>query len=255
MVRHSTLLALCTALLISCGGRTQPTVAPGPVDYGALVAAPDRSDADKALDAGRHPTELLALLDVRGGQHVAELQAGGGYTSELLARAVGPTGKVYAQNNAGVLGFAGAAWQARLDRLAAPQLVRVDRELDAPLPPEARDLDLVVSSLTYHDAVGYGDDRAKMNAAVRAALKPTGRYIVIDHAALPDAPMPEVTKTLHRIPEAFVIAEVEAAGFTLAERSASFANPGDSHDWSAAPSAAGERRGTSDRFALVFTKK
>lgn len=255
MIRRSFLLIMCMSVLAGCGGRTRPAVAPGPGDYAALVAASDRTEADRALDAGRHPTELLTLLDVRTGQHVAELQAGGGYTSELLARAVGPTGKVYAQNNAGVLDFVGDSWQQRIDRLAAPQLVRVDRELDAPLPPEAHDLDLVVSNLTYHDAVGFGDDRAKMNAAVRAALGPAGRYVIIDHAAAPDAAMPEVTQTLHRIPEAFVIAEVEAAGFELRERSAIFANPGDTRDWSADPDAAGERRGTSDRFALVFVPR
>ena len=56
------------------------------------VAAADRTDADKALDAGRKPAELLAVLRVGEGMRAAELFAGGGYTVELLARVVGPTG-------------------------------------------------------------------------------------------------------------------------------------------------------------------
>ena len=49
-----------------------------------------RRDEDKKLDAGRHPAELLAFLGLKPGERVAELGAGGGYTTELLARAVGP---------------------------------------------------------------------------------------------------------------------------------------------------------------------
>src|SRR5580698_8911202 len=65
----------------------------------AIVAAADRTDADRALDPGRHPAEMLAFLAIVPGSHVAEIGAGGGYTTELLARAVGPSGLVYAQNS------------------------------------------------------------------------------------------------------------------------------------------------------------
>lgn len=63
--------------------------------FDSIVAAPDRSEQDRALDAGRKPAELLAFIGVKPGMRVAELGAGGGYTAELLARAVGPTGTVY----------------------------------------------------------------------------------------------------------------------------------------------------------------
>ena len=64
----------------------------------AIVDAPDRLAADRALDAGRHPAALLEFTGVRPGMKVAELMAGGGYTTELFARAVGPEGTVYGQN-------------------------------------------------------------------------------------------------------------------------------------------------------------
>ncbi len=103
---------------------------------GLDIAAADRTEADRALDAGRHPAEVLAFFRVTHGQRVADLFAGGGYTTELLARAVGPSGAVYSQNNAFVLDrFARAPWAERLSRPVNARVVRVERELDSPLPP------------------------------------------------------------------------------------------------------------------------
>jgi predicted methyltransferase len=222
----------------------------------AIVAAADRSDDDRALDAGRRPAEVLTFAGVTKGMKVAEIMAGGGYTAELLARAVGEAGVVYAQNNTWILErFAQKPWSERLQRPVMKNVVRVDRELDDPLPPEAKELDVVVMSLFYHDSVWMGADRAKMNGAIFAALKKGGAYVVIDHSAVPGHGIADV-QTLHRIDEAAVIAEVTAAGFTLAPGdSADFLrNPEDDRDWNDSPRAAAERRGTSDRFALRFVK-
>ena len=68
---------------------------------------------------------------------------------------------------------------------AAKNIVRVDRELDDPFPPEARDLDLVLINLVYHDTVWLGVDREKMNRAIFSALKRGGKYFVVDHGARP----------------------------------------------------------------------
>src|SRR5690242_7373067 len=79
-------------------GTKQPPDAPVPAEIAAALAAPDRSEADKALDAGRKADEMLAFFGIKPGMTVVELGAGGGYTAELLARVVGPSGKVYGQN-------------------------------------------------------------------------------------------------------------------------------------------------------------
>ena len=63
-----------------------------------------------------------------------------------------------------------------------------------------------------------------------------------------------VTKSLHRISEQALIAEVTAAGFELDASADFLRNPEDTLDWSASPGAAGEKRGTSDRFVLKFRK-
>ena len=229
---------------------TTVTVSPA---IAAIVAAPDRSADDKAMDAGRHPGETLAFFGVAPGMKVAEIAAGRGYTSELLARAVGDSGKVWAVNNKTLLGFVGEEWTKRLSAPAMKNVVRLDREFDDPLPPEAKDLDLVVNVLTYHDTVWMKVDRAKMNHAVFAALKPGGVYGIIDHSARAGAGMNEV-QTNHRIEESALVADVLAAGFKLQSEAEFLKNPNDTRDWNDSPRVAGERRGTSDRFVLKFVR-
>ena len=98
---------------------------------------------------------------------MGEIGAGGGYTTELVARAVGERGRVFAENNRFVLErFAAKPWADRLQRRAMRNVVRVDREFDDPFPPEARDLDVVYIVLFYHDTVWMGADRDRMNHAV-----------------------------------------------------------------------------------------
>jgi predicted methyltransferase len=225
-----------------------------PARIRAIVDAPDRLPEDRALDAGRHPAELLAFFGVGEGMKVAELGAGGGYTSELLARAVGEAGKVWAQNSAFILDrFAEKPWSQRLQRPVMKNVVRVDREFDDPLPPEAQDLDAVFLVLFYHDLFWMNVDRAKMNDAIFRALRPGGVYAIVDHAAAQGAGATAV-QTLHRIEESLVIEDVEKAGFELEKSGAFLRAPDDTKDWSTSPGAAGERRGTSDRFVLLFRK-
>jgi len=220
----------------------------------AVVAAPDRSDADRALDAGRHPAEMLAFFAIAPGMRVAELGAGGGYTAELLARAISPNGTVYAQNSKFLLErFAEKPWSERLQKPAMANVVRLDRPFDDPFPSEVRDLDAVLIVLFYHDTYWQKVDRARMNAAVFRALKPGGVYGIVDHSARAGSGAADV-ETLHRIEEPTLIADVEQAGFELAGSAEFLRHPDDPRDWSASPRTAGEKRGTSDRFVLKFVK-
>src|SRR6188768_563402 len=223
----------------------------------AAVDAADRSDSDRALDAGRKPDLTLAFFGIQPGMRVAEIGAGRGYTSELLARVVGKDGKVYAQNSPMILEkFASGPWTERLAQPALVSLgnvVRADRQFDDPFPPEAKDLDVVLDVLFYHDTVWLGVDREKMNRAVFAALKPGGVYGIVDHSGLPGSGVSGV-QTVHRIEEKVVRDEVEHVGFRLVAEAAFLRNANDTRDWNDSPKAAGERRGTSDRFVLKFQK-
>ncbi|HEY8090238.1 MAG TPA: SAM-dependent methyltransferase [Polyangiaceae bacterium] len=258
--------AFCLLLGVAACGAEPPPISSPPVAQAkrtssgdvsaaarAVVDAPDRTDDDRALDAGRHPAELLDFLHLGPGMRVAELVAGSGYTAELLARAVAPGGVVYAENPKLILEKGEQAWRDRLARPAMKTVVRVDRELDDPLPPEAKDLDLVVIILVYHDTVWLGVDRDKMNRAVFASLKKGGRYAVVDHSAREGRGVADVS-TLHRIDEATVTDEVLRAGFRLASKDSFLRNPSDPRDWNDSPPAAAGRRGQSDRFALMFVK-
>jgi predicted methyltransferase len=224
-----------------------------PTDVSTIIDAADRTEADRQLDAGRHPGELLTFLALAPGMRAAELVAGTGYTTELIARTVGPKGKVWAENPAGFLKFVGVPYKERLARPVMKNVVRADRPIDAPFPPEAKNLDAVVSVLVYHDTVWLGVDRDKMNKAAFDALRRGGEYVIVDHSAAPGHGIDDV-KTLHRIEEDVVRKEVVKAGFQPAGSANFLRNPDDSRDWNDAPNAAAEKRGTSDRFVLRFVR-
>lgn len=185
---------------------------------------------------------------------IAELGAAGGYTAELLARAVGPGGTVYGHNSPFILErFAAGPWGERLLRPVMRNVVRIDRPFDDPFPPDVRDLDQVWLLFLYHDTVWMNVDRGRMNRAVFDALRPGGVYAVADHSGRPDSGTSEV-QTLHRVEERVVREEIERAGFVLDGESDVLRNPEDPRDWNASPRSAGPLRGTSDRFVLRFVK-
>jgi predicted methyltransferase len=161
---------------------------------------------------------------------------------------------VYGQNAPDALKrFLEKPWSARLALPVDHAVVRADRAFDDPLPPEAKNLDVVVSVLEYHDTVWLGVDRAKMNRAVFDALKPGGAYVIVDASAKEGDGIQDV-KTLHRIEESVVENEVKLAGFSLAAKGDFLHNAADKRDWSSSPRDAGAKLGTEDRFALRFVK-
>jgi predicted methyltransferase len=220
----------------------------------AAVAAPNRSADDRALDAGRHPAELMAFCGIKPGMAVGEIGAGGGYTTELLARIVGPEGKVFGQNDPFVLQrFAEAPWSERLAKPAMSNVTRVDSSFEHPFPSGTPKLDAVVIVLFYHDLFWIGRDPAAMNDNVFRTLKPSGSYCIVDHSAA-DGAGTDVSKSLHRVEESVVRRQVETTGFRLEAEADFLRNAADSLDWNAGPRAAGERRGTSDRFVLRYER-
>jgi predicted methyltransferase len=223
-----------------------------PASIMAAVDAPDRDPADKKEDVHRRPGLFLAFAGVQPGMKVADLVAFEGYTTELLARAVGPNGQVLSQNPKAVrTSPPGEAWTKRLAKPANAAVKRQETELDAPFAPGTQ-LDVITLVLNYHDLYWVGTDRARLNAAVLAALKPGGAYVIVDAAAAKGAGSSGAQR-LHRVEEATVIKEVAAAGFKLAETGDFMRNPDDKHD---APSGAGgpDARAKVDRFILKFVK-
>jgi predicted methyltransferase len=216
-------LLLLMIMTAQCGAQPAP-------DYAALLAAPDRTDADREADKRRDPKPFLEFAALRPGMRVLDMGAGRGYSTELIARAVAPGGTVYAQNPPDLPDKPKAAFEDRLKTPAMRNVVADIRPFDDPVPPDVHDLDLIMFLFFYHDTTYMKVDRAEMNRKLLAALKPGGFLIIADHSALPGQGT-SVGKTLHRIEEAALRQEVEAAGFRLVGEGNFWRNPNDPHDF------------------------
>ncbi len=227
-----------------------------------IVASPDRSDADRTNDLRRKPQPMLAFIAIHPGITAFDISAAGGYTTELLARAVGPTGRVFGQSRPpgaapsappaqkegnsrpdlptapapasaprpSPVALADREAKLRAANVVAAPIVAVSRPFEDPVPPElVGKLDLVTLMFNYHDLGHLGTDRAAMNKAVFAALKPGGEYVIADHAGRSGTGISEAG-TLHRIEQTFLRQEVEAAGFKLAAEGLFLRNPNDPKD-------------------------
>src|SRR5947207_15747461 len=178
------LLALaCSAFLSTASAQTLT-----PPQIKAIIASPDRSPADRTNDQRRHPEDILAFIAVTPGITALDLSAGGGYTTELLARSIGPTGKVFGQSrprpatppprptnpegNANPSAtpsaappppaapprpspeaLADRAAKLKANNVAAAPITAVVQPFEDPIPAELADgkLDLVTLMFNYHD--------------------------------------------------------------------------------------------------------
>jgi predicted methyltransferase len=199
-------------------------------DYAAIVASPDRSDGDRQVDARRQPAKMLAFAGVTTGMRILDMEANAGYSTELLARAVGPDGVVYAQDSAAVIErFVKDKFDLRAQKPAMKNVVHVIRNFDDPVPPDVGGLDMITFFFAYHDVTYMEVDRTLMNKKMFAALKPGGFLIIADHSARPGDGT-NVAKTLHRIEESTLRQEIEAAGFKLVAEADFLRHPEDPRD-------------------------
>ncbi len=253
-------LAACSSMSGS-GTASAPTLSKERI--AEIIAAPDRSDADRTNDIRRKPAEILAFIGIRPGMVALDLVAGGGYTTELVARAVGPTGKVYGQYTPPVANppppapgatprpAPGAMLATRAKNPVTSNIVPLPVTLVNPVPPEVANegLDLVTCMFNYHDLGSMGaENRAAMNQALFKALKHGGMYVIADHSGRPGTGISEST-TLHRMEQAFLQKEIEAAGFKLAAEGNFLRNPSDPRD-----KVAPEPPQPKDEFVLKFVK-
>ena len=237
--------ASLAVLAIAACSKTEPAPAetPTPVvetpaalvapDYALFLTAADRPVADAGDDAARKPAEVLAFAKVMPGQTVIDIEAGGGYYTELLSKAVGPNGKVIMQNP----NF-GPEFQkdmdARVKDNRLPNVTQSQSNFDA-LSPADGTVDVATWFLGPHELyykpkenpAGFGD-ATKAYAEIFRVLKPGGTVVILDHAAAAGAPN-TTGNDLHRIDPMLVKAAATTAGFVLEEESTILANPQDDH--------------------------
>jgi predicted methyltransferase len=217
----------------------------------AVLAAPDRSEADKDNDGRRKAREMLAFIDARPGMRILDVGSGGGYTAELLSRIAGANGRVYAHNNPLFMkNIIKDRFAQRQKNYPAANLSLTVQPFENPLPADVAkgSIDLVTFMFVYHDLGWVEADRAAVNRAVFEALKPGGYYVIADHSGRPGTGITE-SKSLHRIEEALLRREVEAAGFKLVAQGNFLRNPNDPRDKSVFKPAQ-----PNDEFVLKFQK-
>ena len=244
----------CTGLAIASPG---VLAAPQSAAIDAALASPERPAADREQDERRKARSVLEFSGIESGMTVLDAFSAGGYYTELLARLVGPAGKVIAYNNPPYAKFAEKGIAARYagDRLPnVRQVTSTIEELE--LAPAS--LDAVIFVMSYHDlywrpADGSWPptDPALLLAKLHAALKPGGVIVVQDHVAAAGGDTTEVVDKLHRIDPAVVKADFAKAGFTLDGESDVLAHPDDAHTIMVFDEAI---RGKTDQFLFRFRK-
>jgi predicted methyltransferase len=223
------------------------------------VASPERPPEDRKRDVMDRPAEVLQFFGVRPGLRVFDLNAAGGYYTELLARVVGPSGHVIAQNDPGAVKMMGAdtlAQRYRQSRL--PNVTPLfARESELSLPPAS--LDMVLMSKVYHDTYWYEPgvdwgpvDQQALLRIFHEALRPGGVVGVIDHVAEAGSDPRVSAKAYHRIDPQIVRGDFQRAGFALDGESDLLRNAEDDHRKSVFDPAI---TGRTDRFVMRFRRK
>jgi len=194
--------------LLCLGGAAwaQQTKMPRPTEQRPLAERIERFERPER-DQWLKPDEVIKALELKDGKVVADIGAGSGYFARRFARAVAPTGKVYAVDiSADVLGY--------LKDRAAKESLRnletvVSREDDPLLPAHGVDL-AFFSDTTHHVA-----NRVPFFKKVRESLRPGGRMAVIDYA--PDAKAKGFCshEPEELVPVWQIVKEADEAGFSL----------------------------------------
>ena len=196
----------------------------------AQMAAPDRHEYDLPRDAARKPYESFVFLGVEEGMTALDVGAYAGYTTEMLAAAVGPTGQVYSHNTERVLERYADGYYKRTmnERLANDRLPNVALHV-----AEYDDLDLngqidvaFLGNLLHDFYYRDGRERAvTFLSAVRRALKPGGVLGITDHIGIEG----QDNAKLHRLEPAIARDLLTEAGFRIEAESNLFSNPEDTH--------------------------
>jgi predicted methyltransferase len=222
-------------------------------DIDLALADDRRPAAEVARDTARQAFETLALTGVQPGDEVADLIMGGGYFTRLFAGLVGSQGHVTAWQPEEFVAFSPAYGQSVTT--VPGDYTNVDGVIAgfADFTLAAASIDVAFTAQNYHDmhmAVFPAGTAARVNGVVFDALRPCGRYVVIDHDAV-DGSGFAAASDLHRAERAAVQAEIEQAGFRLIEEGSFLARPQDPRTANVFDEGI---RGRTSQFALVFQK-
>ena len=241
-----------------------------------VVKSPHRAPGASQRDKDRHPVETLTFFGLKQDMNVLELDAGGGWYTELLAPVLRKRGKltVAGPNPDGSMTDRQTLYGKRLRGFLdkAPELgdkvdfLAIDPTAGFSFPADRKaSFDAVLAFRALHNWQRR-NVLDKNLAAVFEALKPGGIFAVEAHRAKPGAD-PKTSAEKGYLPEAYVIEQVQAAGFKLESKSEINKNPKDTADhpegvWTLPPTLRlGDKDrdkyvaiGESDRMTLKFIK-
>ena len=237
-----------------------------------VLAGPQRSAANKARDAYRHPAETLAFFGVKPNQTVVEMLPGEGWYTEILAPYLRDQGKLvavgfppdspneYMRKRQAEYAQKLAADPANYGKVEVRAMAAEKVDLGAPASA-----DVVLNFRNTHNWIRRGQFESAYKA-IYTVLKPGGVLGIEQHRAAAGAD-PKVTAESGYVPEDWLIAELGRLGFEFAGKSEVNANPKDTRDypkgvWTLPPSyALGATDhdkyaaiGESDRMTLKFVK-
>ena len=289
---HGSLTVAVTTLLLlaacaSGGPPPPPTLSKERI--AEILASPDRREADRINDIRRKPADMLAFIGIRPGMVALDVVAGGGYTTELLGRAVGPEGRVFGQSaprnpnppvapvatpegnsHPNLTAVPVAAVPARPTPTSTPvprptsaqmlaertknpaagNIIAVVQKYDNPVPADmASNAFDLVTLMFNYHDLVYQPIDRAQMNKSIFAALKPGGAYVIADHSAKPGTGTSVASTLHRIEEIFVIKEVEAAGFKLAASGNFLRNPNDPRDKNTP-----EPPMPKDEFVLKFVK-
>lgn len=249
--------AFCSLITLLLGFCWSVSAAGAELDTDALrraISGPDRDVNDFVRDEFRKPVEVLAWLGLEQGMEVLDLYAAGGYYTFILAKAVGPDGRIFAQNTPRGLAYEedrqdltqGEALAAKLQRGKLNNVTQLIYRLDD-LPIADDSLDAVIVAQVLHDYYNSDPQRAlTMLQQLYSLLKPGGFVGITDHVGLAG----QDNRGLHRMQIVQAIEVAELAGFQV-EASDLLRNDRDDHRRNIFEP--GLNRNT-DRFLLKLSK-
>lgn len=168
------LVAICALVLMAVGGGTASATGE------ALRTDETQRDREAAqYEAYRQPQKIVAALDLKAGQRVADVGAGRGFLTSRLAAAVGPKGLVVATD------------VDRAALAAIPRGASVETRVVAADDPglEAGAYDRILVAEVDH----YLPDRAAWLRRAALALKPGG-FIAVTNRMTYHAPLVAAAK-------------------------------------------------------------
>jgi predicted methyltransferase len=252
---------------------TEKSFASGKAAIAAMTKSKLREPANAARDKYRHPVETLAFFGFKPTMTVLDIGPGEGWYTEILAPALAKSGKYVATitdpngapNERG--SFNGQKFKGFLEDL--PEAYgKVETEVVDPKAPKLAEdgtVDLAIIMRGVHGMKNNGVFDAWL-AQIHKALKPGGVLGIEEHRAAKGADAVESSKKGY-VPEAWLVEQVDAAGFKLAGKSEVNANPKDTKDysegvWALPPTyRLGDKDhdkyaaiGESDRMTLKFVK-